>query len=175
MSLCRLTKNSHAANPAWRWSASTFQTERSVSVRPMRASEAQETCCDCCLRNCAREDGPTSSSKPARPSSAGDAVLVFCLRQLRDESRVSADHLPPTSKANTTRRARLPGPPTISALCAAWPEDHAGIGEHIHDNATTTGIRSTMLMVRVLFNFFSTAPYSSRTLEIAVRRTLNLH
>ena len=87
LSPSRLTDHTHAANPAWRWSASTSH-ERGVSPsdRPMRAPEAQETCCDC-LRSCTREDG----SPPHPPSLLGPPLQEtrfsssLCLRQLRDE------------------------------------------------------------------------------------------
>ena len=97
-------------------------TERSVSVRPMRAPEAQETCCDC-LRCCAREDGPP----PHPPSLFG----LFCRRHgsrraYATNVRVSTDHLPPTSTAKPTRRARLPGPTNSPLFAPPGPrEDNA--------------------------------------------------
>ena len=84
LSQCRLTENAHAANPAWRWSASTSQVR--VSIRPMRAPEAQETCCDC-LRSGAREDGspPHPPSLLSPPLQETRLTSSLCLRQLRDE------------------------------------------------------------------------------------------
>ena len=92
-------------------------TERSVSVRPMRAPKAQETCCDC-LRN-----GATSSSKS---SSAGDTVLVGLspspTEQRRNESPPTTCHPHPKPTRPGARDCQVQPALGISALCAAWPE-----------------------------------------------------
>ena len=108
--------------------------ERSVSVRPMRAPEAQETSCDC-FRSGARKDGspphPPSLLRP--PLQETRLTSSLCFRQLRDESPIwppsrcvgcsSSDH-PKCQEHVILLSSPLPLPPSpfpFSSFFSSWP------------------------------------------------------
>ena len=84
----------------------------------------------------AQEDGSPPSSKLAQPSSARDAAGMC-----------TTDHLPPTSKANTTKRdCQVPPTLGISALCAVWPQGRSRRcvrSPHCEVNSRSEGIIPT--------------------------------
>ena len=100
-----------AAHPAWRWSASTSQrrgVSPSAPCAPLQPEKHVAT-----AFGAARE-----RIAPHRILQACSALFcrrrgsrrAFAFASRATKVRVSGENLPPTSKANTTRRARLPGP-----------------------------------------------------------------